>query len=82
RLYGHVTRSLGLSKTILQGKVQGGRRRGRQKKRWEGNIREWTGLTLSEAIRVAEDRERWRTLVKRSSVVPQRLLIIFPMQIL
>lgn len=73
RWFGHITRSTGLAKTILQGTVPGGRRRGRQKKRWEDNIREWTGLTLIEAMRAAEDRERWRTLVKRSSVVPQRL---------
>ena len=31
--FGHVSRSAGLAKTILQGTVQGGRRRGRQKKR-------------------------------------------------
>ena len=41
--YGHVTRSSGLAKTILQGTVQGGRRRGRQRKRWEDSIKEWTG---------------------------------------
>ena len=44
RRYGHKTRSTGLAKMILQGTVQGGRRRGRQKKRWEDNITEWTGL--------------------------------------
>ena len=42
--YGHVSRSSGLAKTILQGTVKGGKRLGRQKKRWEDNIREWTGL--------------------------------------
>ena len=36
----HVSRSPGLAKTILQGKVKGGRRQDRQKKRWEDNIRE------------------------------------------
>ena len=36
--FGHVSRSSGLAKTILQGTVQGGRRRGRQKKCWENNI--------------------------------------------
>ena len=36
--YGHITRSTGLAKMILQGTVQGGRRKGRQKKRWEDNI--------------------------------------------
>ena len=33
--YGHVSRSTGLAKTILQGTVKGGRRKGRQRKRWE-----------------------------------------------
>ena len=42
--FGHVTRSSGLAKTILQGTTQGGRRRGRQRNRWEDNIKEWTGL--------------------------------------
>ena len=38
--YGHISRSSGLAKTILQGTVKGGRRQGRQRKRWEDNIRE------------------------------------------
>ena len=38
--YGHVCRSSGLAKTILQGTVNEGRRQGRQRKRWEDNIRE------------------------------------------
>ena len=38
--YGHVSCSLGLAKTILQGTVKGGRRQGRQRKMWEDNIRE------------------------------------------
>ena len=37
--YGHVSCSSGLAKTILQGTVKGGRRPGRQWKRWEDNIR-------------------------------------------
>ena len=72
RWYGHKTRSTGLAKMILQGTVQGGRRRGRQKKRWEDNVMEWTGLKLGEALRKAENREEWRTVVARSSLVPQR----------
>ena len=55
--YGHVTRSSGLAKTILQGTVQGGRRRGRQRKRWEDNIKEWTGLEWNIILRKAENRE-------------------------
>ena len=47
--YGHVSRSSGLAKTILQGTVKGGKRQGRQRKRWEGNIREWTGLEFAKS---------------------------------
>ena len=56
---------------ILQGRVEGGRRKGRQKMRWEDNISEWTGLKLGEAIRKAENREEWRKVVARSSLMPQ-----------
>ena len=61
--YSHVSRSSGLTKTILQGTVKGGRRQGRQRKRWEGNIREWTGLEFSKSQRAVENREKWRKLV-------------------
>ena len=70
--YGHVSRSSGLAKTILQCTVKGGRRQGRQRKRWEDNIKEWTGLEFAKSQRAAENREKWRKLVAKSSVVPQR----------
>ena len=72
--YGHVSRSSGLTKTILQGTVKEGRRQGRQRKRWEDNIREWTGLVFAKSQRAVENREKWRELVAKSSVVPQRPL--------
>ena len=37
--YGHVSRLSGLAKSTLQSTVRGGRRPGRQRKRWEDNIR-------------------------------------------
>ena len=70
--YGHVKRSSGLAKTILQGTVQGGKRRGRQRKRWEDNIKEWTGLVWNIILRKAKDFEEWRKLVVKSTVVRQR----------
>ena len=70
--YGHVSRSSGLAKTILQGKVKGGRRQGRQRKRWEDNIRECTDLEFGKSQRAVENREKWRKLVAKSSVVPQQ----------
>ena len=70
--YGHVSRSSGLAKTILQGKVKGGIRQDRQRKRWEDNIREWTGLEFGKSQRAVENREKWRKLAVKSFVVPQR----------
>ena len=71
--YGHVSRSSGLAKTILQGTVKGGRRQGRQLKRWEDNIREWTGLEFAtEFQRAVENRGKWSKLVLKSSMMPQR----------
>ena len=70
--YGHVSRSSGLAKTILQDTVKGGRRQGGQRKRWEDNIREWTGLEFGKSQRAVENREKWRKLVAKSPVVPQR----------
>ena len=70
--YRHVSRSSGLAKTILQDTVKGGRRQGRQKKRWEDDIREWTGLEFAKSQRAVENRGKWTKLVAKSSVVPQR----------
>ena len=69
---GHVSHSSGLATTILQGTVKGGRRHGRQRKRWEDNIREWTGLEFAKSQRAVENRDKWRKLVAKSSVVPLR----------
>ena len=70
--YGHVSRSSGLAKTTLQGTVKGERRQGTHRKRWEDNIREWTCLEFAKSQRAVESREKWRKLVVKSSVVPQR----------
>ena len=54
--YGHVSRSSGLAKTILQGTAKRGRRQGTQK-RWEDNIREWTSPEYARFQRAVENRE-------------------------
>ena len=45
---------------------------GRQKKRWEDNIKEWTGMEFGDSLRAAEDREGWKGIVATSSVVTRR----------
>ena len=72
RWFSHVSRSSGLAKTILQGTVKGKRKRGRQKKRWEDNIKECTGMDFASSTRAAENMSRWKGIVANSSVVPRR----------
>ena len=58
----------------MQGSMKGARRRGRQKKRREDNIKEWTGMEFGDSLRATEDREGWKSIVATSSVVPRRPL--------
>ena len=45
--------------------VKGGRRQSRQRKRWEDNIREWTGLKFGKSQRAVENMGKWRKLVDK-----------------
>ena len=51
--FGHVTRHDSLSKTILHGILEDGRRRNRQRKCWMDNIKELTSLPIPEWLRTA-----------------------------
>ena len=42
-----------------------------KRKSWAYNINEWTGLEFGKSHRAVENREKWRKLVAKSSVVPQ-----------
>ena len=72
---GHVSRSSGLAKTILQGTVKAGRRQGRQRKRWEDNIRERTGLEFGKSQRAEENRKKWRKRCKIICGAPTTLAV-------
>ena len=56
----------------MQGTVKGGRRQGRQRKRWEDNISEWTGLEFAKFKKAVENSRKWRKLTVKSSVAPKR----------
>ena len=70
--YGHILSASDMTKTILQGTVKGTRGRGRQRKNWEDNIKDLTGLEYDESVRAVEDRVGWRRIVETSCVAPQR----------
>ena len=47
-----------MKNTIMQGKVEGERNRGRPRKMYADDIRGWTGMDLTTAVRRTEDRMR------------------------
>ena len=67
--FGHVVRAENLCTHILHGRVHGARPRGRPRRRWLEDIREWTGRTAADCTALARDRRRWRTLIN-ASIVP------------
>ena len=68
----HIVERINKAQRRPEGTVKAGRRQGRQRMRWEDNIGEWTGLEFGKSQRAVENREKWRKLVTKSSVVPQR----------
>ena len=53
-----------MEKEMVQGCVPGYRTRGRQRRRWTDDITEWTGMKINEAAAAAEDRDRWRGILR------------------
>ena len=53
--------------------MKGGRRQGRQRKRWEDNITEWTGLEFGKSQRALENRKMEETGCKIVCGAPKTL---------
>ena len=61
--FGHIARSKGIEHDIMLGKVQGKRRRGRQRIRWMDGVSKETDTSLQDLCRFAQERKTWRGFV-------------------
>ena len=59
--FGHLMQRAGsFEKTLMLGKIEGGRRRGRQRRRWLDGISNSVDMNLSKLQGIVKDREAWR----------------------
>jgi len=62
RYFGHIIRREKFQKEIMEGVAEGKRKRGRPRRTWMTDIKEWTKKSYVEASRMAQNRSGWHVM--------------------
>jgi len=71
RYFGHIMRKEdeNLEKCVITGMVEDTRGRGRPRRAWCDDIKEWTSLSTEELLQSTKDRPAWRSVVFHAASV-------------
>ena len=58
--FGHIKRHDSLEKTILEAKLEGKRKRGKPRRKWTDDFKNWLEMSIKEAGNISYDRDQYR----------------------
>ena len=70
RYFGHIKRHQCLERDIMEGMIEGSRSRGKPRRRWEDDVKDWLSMDVVSAGRLAADRNGWRTAIRAATSHP------------
>ena len=60
--FGHLIRGKGKQKLLMEGKIEGTRRKGKQRRTWTSDVMGWCGSSYTKCVRMAENRKEWSSM--------------------